>query len=71
MKAIKADHVDINLNSMGETNQHPAPDANAAPNFDMNNLPPLPSLDDEEIAALLDNSTNEDIGEENIAEGNS
>jgi hypothetical protein len=54
-----ADHVDINLNSMRETNQHPAPDANAAPNFDMNNLPPLPSLDDEEIAALLDNSTNE------------
>jgi hypothetical protein len=82
-----ADHVHINLSIMGETSvpqvptchlgetgvwsQHPAPDADAAPNFDMNNLPPLPSLHDEEIPALLENSTNEEIGEENIAEGNS
>jgi hypothetical protein len=34
--------------------QHPTPDINAAPNFDINNLPSLPSLNDEEIAAIQD-----------------
>jgi hypothetical protein len=63
-----ADHVDINLNSMGETIEHPAPDANAARNFDVNHLPPLPSLNDEEIAALLDPSTNEVAAEEAAVE---
>jgi hypothetical protein len=66
-----ADHVDINLSSLGEINQHPAPNANAAnaaQNFDINNLPPLPSLTDEEIAALLDPSSNEEVAEEAAAE---
>jgi hypothetical protein len=66
-----ADHVDINLNSMGEINQHPAPNANAAnaaQNFDINNLPPLPSLNDGEIAALLDPSSTEEAAEEAAAE---
>jgi hypothetical protein len=63
-----AEHVDINLSSMRETKQHPAPDAKAAPNFDINNLPPLSSPNDEEIAALLDASTNEEAAEEAAVE---
>jgi hypothetical protein len=47
------------------------PDANAAPNFDIINLPPLPSLNDEEIAALLEDSTNEEGDEVNSAEDSS
>jgi hypothetical protein len=43
-----ADDVAVNLSSMGEKNQHPIPDANAAPNFDINNLPPLPSTNEAE-----------------------
>jgi hypothetical protein len=39
-----ADDIAVNLSSMGEMSQHPAPDANAAQNFDINHLPPLPSL---------------------------
>jgi hypothetical protein len=66
-----ADDVARNSSSMGEANQHPAPDGNAAPKhlIDINNLPPFPSVNDEEIAALLDDYTNEEIGEESIAKG--